>query len=310
MEIFTNIDPETAALIEQPQILDSQELSLILERRGKGKEEDVPDTPLALQMYREELQQTACIIQDRRMPQSIASTCQTDGNILASSLSEEQISSNDHQVACKLGGVQAPDLVDPWIIASGEMDEELLAKLSARFISLPREDEMEISGECEYDYGNAESSAWGVIRTDSRSLYRRCVVCREYVRFFETARVPCGHEYCRDCLQRLFRASMIDDTLFPPRCCRQPVTPGGVRIFLTADLIKQHEQKKNESNTPDRTYCSNPFCSSFLRLQNVHQERATCLDCGTETCTMCKAPGHAGDCPADTGLQQVLDVSS
>jgi hypothetical protein len=52
----------------------------------------------------------------------------------------------------------------------------------------------------------------------------------------------------------LFRASMIDDSLFPPRCCRQPITTNSVRAFLTAELAMQYEQKKTELDTLDRTY--------------------------------------------------------
>jgi hypothetical protein len=30
---------------------------------------------------------------------------------------------------------------------------------------------------------------------------------------------------------------MTDNSLFPPRCCRQPITTGSVRVFLTAELV-------------------------------------------------------------------------
>jgi len=38
-------------------------------------------------------------------------------------------------------------------------------------------------------------------------------------------------------------------------------------------------------------------------------EQATCPDCSTVTCTLCKAASHRGDCPADTVLQQVLQTA-
>jgi hypothetical protein len=117
-------------------------------------------------------------------------------------------------------------------------------------------------------------------------------LAREHVRFFDTARVPCDHEYCRDCLRDLFQASMTDDSLFPPRCCRQLITASGVRIFLTTDLIKQYEQKKVELETPDRTYCSNPLCSAFIHPKDITNEQASCPDCGAIACTLCKASSH------------------
>ena len=114
------------------------------------------------------------------------------------------------------------------------------------------------------------------------------------------ARTPCKHEYCRDCIQGLFQASLTDDTLFPPRCCKQPITfGGGVRI-------RSFESKLIEFDTPDRTYCSNQLCSAFIRVENILEEKATCPECSTITCTVCKSESHLGDCPADAGLQQVL----
>jgi hypothetical protein len=102
---------------------------------------------------------------------------------------------------------------------------------------------------------------------------------------------------------------MTDDSLFPPKCCRQPLVSGGVRIFLTPELVKEYERKKIEYDTPNRTYCSNPVCSSFIKLGDIANELATCTECGTITCTMCKAVQHTGDCPADTALQQVLEAA-
>jgi hypothetical protein len=47
----------------------------------------------------------------------------------------------------------------------------------------------------------------------ARASSRRYTACQEYIRFFDAARVPCSYEYCRDCLQDLFRASMTDNSL-------------------------------------------------------------------------------------------------
>jgi hypothetical protein len=313
MDVFATMDEETAALIIQLQIEDSQELSAISEGKGKGKEGDVSDAELALGLYNEDLRQRASIIQDRQMTKSIARACQTDGNALAASLAEEQTAATDRGAAGRLGGVTAPAPVEPWTITSEELDEELLAKLSALYVEPATEDsgleiaEAESLSDGEHD--NPESSEWAATRTPSKTLHRRCVACREHVKYYDIARVPCGHEYCRDCLRDLFQASMTDDSLFPPKCCRQPLVSGGVRIFLTPELVKEYERKKIEYDTPNRTYCSNPVCSSFIKLGDIANELATCTECGTITCTMCKAVQHTGDCPADTALQQVLEAA-
>jgi IBR domain, a half RING-finger domain len=57
------------------------------------------------------------------------------------------------------------------------------------------------------------------------------------------------------------------------------------------------QQKKIELDTPDRTYSSNPLCSVFIRLKDIMDEQASCADCGTVTCTLCKATSHGGGLP-------------
>lgn len=130
------------------------------------------------------------------------------------------------------------------------------------------------------------------------------MACTEDREFTDVARVPCGPEYCKERLQDLFRASMIDESLFPPRCCR-PMACGALRLFLTSDLIKEYQQKI-EFDTPNRTYCSSPQCSTFLRGEDIIEDRGTCPHCSTSTCTICKLPRRDGDCPAGIDLQLVL----
>lgn len=155
----------------------------------------------------------------------------------------------------------------------------------------------------------AESSSWAATRKSTKQPRRRCTACQDLFAFSELARAPCGHEYCRGCLHDLFR-TLIDDSLFPPRCCRQPITcGGGVRIFLTTDLIRQYEAMKVEVETTDRTYCSNTSCSSFIHTEHIANEKVSCPDCGTLTCTVCKSRSHLRDCPADTGLEQLLETA-
>jgi hypothetical protein len=304
------MDEASAVLIIQLQIQDSQQLSEIYETKGKGREGELSDSQLAACLYREDLQRNASILADRQMIRSIARACQTDGEILTTSLSQEQAAASDRQTACRLGGVTDPNSITIGTVDSEEIDEELLAKLSALYIQAPAEE-----GDFEYAATEAvsesepEPSSWAATRQTARALSRRCIACQEHIRFYDMARVPCNHEYCRDCLQDLFRASMTDDSLFPPRCCRQPIDTKTVRIFLTAELLKQYEQKKVEFDTSDRTYCSNPLCSAFIRLEDITNERATCPNCSAVTCAMCKAPSHGGDCPADIALQQVLQTA-
>ena len=131
----------------------------------------------------------------------------------------------------------------------------------------------------------------------------------EIVDFVHVARLPCRHEYCRECLDGLFEASMTDESLFPPRCCRQPIPVASVRLFLKLELVQEFARKTIEFGTPNRTYCHSPTCSTFIHPRNIDGESAYCDQCGRHTCVTCKAAGHTGDCPHDTALQQVLETA-
>lgn len=72
-----------------------------------------------------------------------------------------------------------------------------------------------------------------------------CIACREETEFVNIVRVPCQHEYGRSCLEELFKASITDETLFPPRRCGQAIAMNIAQIVLNSDLIQQYEQKKS-----------------------------------------------------------------
>tara|TARA_R110002060_G_scaffold9683_2_gene14526 strand:+ start:1122 stop:1712 length:591 start_codon:yes stop_codon:yes gene_type:complete len=148
MDAFGTMDSETAALILQLQIQDSDELFSACEGKGKGIEGVLTDTQLALQLYKEGLQRSATIIADQNMARSLARACQTDGNMLALSFSQEQREARDRQVALRLGGVPAP-----LAIAEGatnedkELDDEMLKKLNALYICAAGDDRDSGSGD-------------------------------------------------------------------------------------------------------------------------------------------------------------------
>ncbi|KAN0108494.1 IBR finger domain protein [Hyaloscypha variabilis] len=275
------MDIGTAAVIFQLQVEKSNEVFRSFEGNGKGREGVFSDSQIAFQMYMKDMEHNIAIVADRKMSSSIARACQMDGDVLVESLSEEQAAAGDRDFACRLGGVAAHCPLPPWTVGSEFLDDEILEKLRALYVTAPVE---ETSSEGQL------SSAWAATRGPQKHTKRYCTACQEQTVFFDLARAPCGHEYCRDCLRELFLASLGDDSLFPPRCCRQSIATGS-------------KQKKVEFETSDRTYCSNPLCSAFIRVENIANEQASCQNCLTITCTVCKA-NHTGDCPEDVGLQQ------
>jgi len=305
---FDGMDDLSAALAIRLLLEDSEQLSI--KSKGKSREGEVSDAELALEYFEEDLGKASVIISDRQMTKSIGIAVQTDGNVLTELLSQEREAGCDREFALRLGGQTVPPRI-PWIVSSAERDDELPGELSARFVSSPTPNDESggpANADSEDESCKPASSGFGPPYRDSKK--HRCTACQEYQELLKIARAPCGHEYCEDCLRNLFESSMTDESLFPPRCCKQPIPPGAVRIFLTRELIDQYELKKVEFGTTNRTYCSSLRCSVFLRKEDIEGDRGTCQDCGIVTCTMCKAEAHQGDCPADVNLQLVLATAA
>lgn len=140
-------------------------------------------------------------------------------------------------------------------------------------------------------------------------LQVECAICGDHKSYFEVAALPCAHQYCRDCIHELFQKSFRDETLFPPRCCRQHITIENVDMFMTKELKDNFDAKSVEFNTPNKTYCANKECGVFMLPQNIANNVGLCHNCQTTTCTFCKNEGHASDCLQDPSLQAALDLA-
>lgn len=152
----------------------------------------------------------------------------------------------------------------------------------------------------------SESSSWATSRNPiNKPARHECESCNERKGLDEVFGTSCGHHYCHDCLNTLFRLSTVDETLFPPRCCRQEIPLLSAEVYLSANLVLEFLKKSLEYRTMDRTYCSQPTCSQFIPA-NIKGEAAVCATCSTVTCTICKGGSHIGDCPQDIGIQLTL----
>ena len=90
-----------------------------------------------------------------------------------------------------------------------------------------------------------------------------------------------------------------DESLFPLRCCQEPIPIAEVLPALTLTLRTLFEKKNAEFSvlTKDRLYCSNLKCSTFLgssedRLSLTGIE---CPHCNANTCPQCKESAHPGE---------------
>ncbi|KAJ5496439.1 IBR finger domain protein, partial [Penicillium fimorum] len=307
MAYMLEVDQPTAGLIVQIQLQDAGLYSEI----SKGKSRDPTDEELAFQLQNEQLEEIFNLLKDRRMAMSFAAAVQADGRILAQTQVEEETASKDRDIAGR--GIDGDHLVsgNDFEAETAGLDDETLAKLEILYVSgLEGYYNTEEGAMTGAETEQAESSAWAARRPrQSRSQTRQCVGCGDDAEFFNVARVPCQHEYCRSCLEALFKASITDESLFPPRCCRQPINLSTARIFLKFDLVQLYEKKKVEFETPNRTYCYSTECSVFIGESHIDGEVATCPDCQHTTCTNCKGRAHTGDCPNDSAMQQLLSAA-
>lgn len=284
--------------------MQSEELGKLKKRmKGKRREGDTDDLEAAIQLYEAELASYTSLTSDRSMCESIARAVKQDAELISNLVVEEDQAVADRELACNLSGQKK---TKPMTIARRPStmsipDERLLARLEALYITSEEHP--------------AESSARAATRRGpSTSRSERpmieCISCGEKRHDFDVFRCPCAHDYCRECLEILFTASLSDESLFPPRCCNQPLPHDSCRIYLPAELIGKFLAKKVELETPNRTYCHEPKCSVFVPTHFISGDVATCPRCRTKTCVICKGATHTGDCPQDTAAQELLRLAA
>jgi hypothetical protein len=143
-----------------------------------------------------------------------------------------------------------------------------------------------------------------------------CSSCLDMHPKHDMLQLPCkdegdheNHAYCRDCLQRLFESSVTDPSHFPPRCCNKIIPLFSCTPFLSQALVVRFVERREELGTPNRTYCSNPKCSKWVRPANIKANVANCTECLQKTCATCKTKEHTGLCPEDKDVKELLSVA-
>ena len=300
------VDDASAALILQLQREDAEELQRSC--KGKNREDVVSDIDLAIKLFQQDLEERSAFLTDRCMSRSLARAVVADSAFLTDEVAREDTLANDRMVAQR---IQRGEKTKCSGGASGNpgIDDLTIARLTALYVSSPTDEDNSTNGNEELTA--CESSQWAESRAPASTTVRyECIACGEHSRAFETFRSSCGHDYCQGCLSELFELSTTDETLYPPRCCRQTISLTLAKLYLSSDLAQRYQQKTIEYQSSDRTYCSRPTCSAFITSVDIDGERAACHICFQQTCTICKGNSHDGDCPQDTATQQVLAVAA
>jgi hypothetical protein len=163
--------------------------------------------------------------------------------------------------------------------------------------------------------GESDSS---VLTTDEPTgtpshLQATCVSCFENFANSEVSQLPCKngsetecHAYCRECLIGIFEASLSDPSLFPPRCCSEPIPLSTTLFFLPQEIHERFLSRLEELDTPDKTYCSDPACAQWIRPTSIEAGIATCRECQKRTCAFCKEEQHEDLCPEDEDVKKLM----
>lgn len=84
-----------------------------------------------------------------------------------------------------------------------------------------------------------------------------------------------------------------------------------VQHFVSWQLIDDFEGKKEELETHDRRYCSDPACLTFIDAGHIAADAAVaaCPACEKLTCVACKSALHVGDCPSEPSVLATLELA-
>lgn len=286
------LDQEDRRLALQLQIEDLE--SLKQNQKRKQKEGDFADDEAALDLYKQELEASMAFDQDRALCCSIAQAVRSDGDLVQSFVAEDN---SARQGPLNRGSTTSVPSID----GADSLDAGLLRRLEA--LNFLPDQTADSAGE------SSAQGADGDSVPDKDVESRPCTVCEDYRAASDLASCPCSHEYCHGCLSRLFDLATVDESLFPPRCCQQPILVDDHLEVLGPALVGKFKAKALELSTPNRTYCHRPECSTFIPPQYIQDGVATCVRCSGETCISCKGARHARDCPQDKATQDVLRLA-
>ncbi|KAG7286790.1 hypothetical protein NEMBOFW57_009106 [Staphylotrichum longicolle] len=269
-------NPSTSRDLELALQLQLEDLEMLRKRRkGKAREGETDDFHLATQLYEAELTSSAIFASDQHMCGSIARAIRSDADLLDAISQEEEQAALDREFASRLSTGRRTAAPAARVSVKPVVDEKLVAQLEALYMSPERHEHL------------AESSAWAASRSAPKIRWR-----------------DLGPKI------DLFQASLSDESLFPPRCCGQPIPLDSCRAHLPAKLAGEFLAKKTEMETPNRTYCHQATCSAFISQQFIDGEVGTCVRCSKTTCVLCKRASHEGDCPHDPAAQELLRVAA
>ncbi|KAI6086831.1 hypothetical protein F4821DRAFT_259591 [Hypoxylon rubiginosum] len=94
-----------------------------------------------------------------------------------------------------------------------------------------------------------------------------CDACQELKLADEVARLACGHHYCGECLDEIYRNATVDEESFPPRCCGQPVDLEEMGLKTNMKWLHSinRDMRANKDKSPEQLAYNGERISLTLR---------------------------------------------
>jgi hypothetical protein len=121
---------------------------------------------------------------------------------------------------------------------------------------------------------------------------------------------------CNSCVTELFKLSIRDQEVMPPRCCNEhPIGIDDVIKLFDKNFISTWRAQYDEWSTTSPLYCTKLGCGTWIRPENIKKDpstgrhKGTCSVCKTKVCKKCSQTWHkSAECPKDEATQKVLDL--
>jgi len=278
-------------------------------QKGKKAAHMILDPSMASQTFQSELRSKLALLRDMKLAHSIANAVNSDGRVITELLRSEVQAREDRQAALRISSNDR-DLEDPPPYTENPTTLVNNTEAFQRDTRLKYEDHFIVSDDEEEagpssTYLNHQAEALDEFPKENR----QCCTCYDNFRPIDVIKLQCKHIFCAGCLKGLFLRATKDESLFPPKCCRQHIPLSLVRGRMSAEDHQEFVDAELEFSTVERTYCSNLRCGKFIPPSQIRADRAECTRCGASTCKMCQNTFHNDDCNADAALQATLSLA-
>ncbi|OBZ78906.1 hypothetical protein A0H81_00576 [Grifola frondosa] len=218
-------------------------------RKGKAKDTVVTDEELALQLLAEDARALLNFTKDMAFARSLDRALDADYTLVEELARAEADARADREMAVALSDGRPPPYRSP--SAASSRSSSPLQELISLIPEPPRPSPSRVTTRSVPSSSKTTLSSSPLAKppVTVQVKLEDCVICRDRIRG-PVIRAPCGDTYDVDCLVSLFRASTVDESLFPPSCCRQPFVLGAVQRHLDADLLALFTKKAREFSTP------------------------------------------------------------